>query len=132
MVTEMTALPPPTFRFTEFTDVLANLGSVDVEIDGSAPGVPTRPYLADAMPNPFNPRTTIQYGLTDRSAVRLDIFDVSGRLVRTLVDEEKPAGTYQVHWNGNDSSGRAAAAGVYYCRLEAGDRVEMKKLVMVK
>jgi|GEM_PF-2544654 len=83
-------------------------------------------------PNPFNPKTVIEFGITSTTPVKLTIYDVSGRLVRTLMDEVREAGTYQVHWNGNDANGRPTAAGVYYCRLEAGERVEMQKLVMVK
>lgn len=85
------------------------------------------------FPNPFNPKTTIEFGIASAVGVRLEVFDVSGRLVRTLVDEANMrTGTYRVLWNGNDSNGHAVAAGVYYCRLEAGDRVEKTKLVLVK
>lgn len=82
-------------------------------------------------PNPFNPKTVVEFGLAHTSPVKLTVYDVSGRVVRTLVDKEMATGTYQVLWNGNDSNGHPVAAGVYYCRLEAGDRMEMTKLVLV-
>jgi hypothetical protein len=84
------------------------------------------------FPNPFNPKTAIEFGIPSPVHVKLDIYDVNGRLVRNLIDEVKTTGTWQVQWNGNDSAGHAVATGVYYCRLEAGSRVEMKKLVLVK
>jgi len=112
--------------------ILANLGAVDVEIDASLPGVPAKLYLADAMPNPFNPRTTNKYGLTDRSSVRLQIFDVSGRLVTSLVNTRQAPGHYAVAWDGTDSSGRAVSSGVYYSRLTTETMQIVRKLSILK
>jgi len=74
----------------------------------------------------------VSFRLASSDRASLAVYDVSGRVVRTLVDKEMATGTYQVLWNGNDSNGHPVAAGVYYCRLEAGDRMEMTKLVLVK
>jgi flagellar hook assembly protein FlgD len=83
-------------------------------------------------PNPFNPATVLEFGVCSPGAVNLSVFDVRGQRVLTLIDEELAIGTYRILWNGRDADGDAVAAGVYYCRLETADRVEMKKLVLVK
>lgn len=88
--------------------------------------------LLGVTPNPFNPRTTIRFVLPEGGAVRLSVFDVSGRLVRVLVDEGLAAGRHEVAWDGRDASGRGAAAGCYLTRLEFGGRVESMTMGLVR
>jgi hypothetical protein len=88
--------------------------------------------LQQNYPNPFNPSTTIRYDLPEKSFVRLDVVDMLGRIVTTLVDEEKPAGSYQSIWNGNTATGIPAPTGVYFYRLESGSYRSIKKMVMLK
>lgn len=76
-------------------------------------------WIAGNVPNPFNPRTTVNFGLAAPARARLDIFDVRGRLVRTLLDGELAAGDHAVMWDGCDDQGRGAASGTYICRLAA-------------
>jgi flagellar hook assembly protein FlgD len=64
--------------------------------------------------------------------VDISIYDLRGRLIRTLVDEEKPPGTYQVHWNGRDDMGTKVPSGVYLYRITAGDFISTRKMVMMK
>jgi hypothetical protein len=73
--------------------------------------------LGQARPNPFNPATTISFSIPQDRLATLTIYDVNGRLVRTLVDRSVSSGTHAVVWNGTDDSGRAAASGVYVIRL---------------
>jgi chitodextrinase len=84
-------------------------------------------------PNPFNPRTLIQYAVPSRTHVELSIYDVQGRLVRRLVDEAQdgPA-QYQAPWDGTADSGRLVASGVYYYRLKAGDFEETRRMTLLK
>jgi hypothetical protein len=96
------------------------------------PLLPAAFALHQARPNPFNPVTTIRFDLPRPSRVKLVVFDVAGRAVATLVDEEKPAGTHVVIWNGADRHGGAAASGVYFYRLETGDFVATRKMVLVR
>jgi hypothetical protein len=70
-------------------------------------------------PNPFTNRTSVSFAVTRPGDVRLRVFDVAGRVVATLVNRPQDAGSYTVDWNGFDSAGRAASAGVYFVRLEA-------------
>ena len=89
-------------------------------------------------PNPFNPSTTIAFSLVTNSTVKLDIYDVMGRKVRSLVDGNKSAGYYSVVWNGKDESGRQIASGMYLYRFTAspvtGEKAftQSGKLVLTK
>jgi hypothetical protein len=88
--------------------------------------------LIGAFPNPFNPRTEVRFELAEATRVRVDVHDVRGRLVRTLVDETRPSGPHAVMWDGTDRSGSSVASGTYYLRLAAGDRVETRKVALLK
>jgi len=94
--------------------------------------LPAAMALDQNYPNPFNPKTTIAFNLDRTGPVKLQVFDVSGRLVRTLVNETRAAGPYRVDWDGKDNAGRAAAAGLYMYRLAAGDFVQQKKMTLLK
>jgi len=86
-----------------------------------------------ASPNPFNPQTTIRYGLPMQATVTLRIFDLAGRLVDVLVEgEDQAAGTHIATWAGRDSRGWAMPSGAYFCRLEAGDYTETKRITLLK
>ncbi|HET6463070.1 MAG TPA: FlgD immunoglobulin-like domain containing protein, partial [Candidatus Krumholzibacteria bacterium] len=83
-------------------------------------------------PNPFNPQTTIAYDLPSASRVRLLVVDVSGKLVRTLVNETQSSGSRSVIWNGRDDNGNAVSSGVYFYVLDAGKERLTRKLVLLK
>ncbi len=96
----------------------------------------TVPELTTALlaphPNPFNPTTTLTLTLERPQDVRLTIHDLAGREVRRLVDVRLPAGRHTAPWDGCDRAGHALPAGTYIARLQAGDRVETRKLSLVK
>ena len=81
-------------------------------------------------PNPFNPTTTISYSLPKASHVRVQIFDLTGRLVKTLVAAEQEAGIQSVTWNARDEMGSQVANGMYICRMAAGDVVQHQKIIL--
>jgi hypothetical protein len=95
-----------------------------------APAMATR--LAQNIPNPFNPSTTIQFTLESRVHATLAVYDAGGRWVRTLVDEARPAGDHVAQWDGRDTHGRSVVSGVYFYRLSAGSAAESKKMVLLK
>jgi len=98
-------------------------------------GLPKSFALEQNSPNPFNPATTISYSVPEGQSsvhVRLDVFDIRGRLVRTLVNESREAGTYHVLWDGSGSNGRHLASGVYLYRIQAGQFVKTRKMVLLK
>jgi len=94
--------------------------------------VPTTFALNQNYPNPFNPSTTIEFALPQRETVRLDVFDILGRQVSTLVNAEMSAGTWRVVWNGKDANGSPVATGMYIYRIQAGSFSMVKKMLMIK
>jgi hypothetical protein len=122
-------------------------GSVDYSpCDASDPGTsyalpflpvaspaPGQPYVMQSYPNPFNPRATIEYGVSELGAhVRVAVYDISGRILKLLVDESEPGGRYGVTWDGRDERGNPVASGVYFYEVTIGDFRQAKKLVVLK
>ena len=89
-------------------------------------------WLAGAAPNPFNPRTTVSFGLAAPGRARLALFDVRGRLVRTLLDADLGAGDHAVIWDGRDDQGRDAPSGTYLCRLTAAGLERRSRMQLVR
>ena len=102
------------------------LVSNTVSVEDELP-LPTEFRLEQNFPNPYNPSTTIQYVIKERSSVELVLFDVLGREVEVLVNEEQDAGFYKVNFN----AGRLAS-GIYFYRLQAGSFVDTKKMILLK
>ena len=102
-------------------------GVVSVEENQIREIVPNEYLLYQNFPNPFNPTTTIKYSIPKLSFVTIKIYDVLGSEVATLLNEERPAGTYELNWNANNIS-----SGVYFYTLQAGDFVETKKMILLK
>ena len=112
-------------RIREITDVTGV-----VTDDGDR--TPTAFALGQVRPNPFNPAATISFEVPQPARVRLEIFDAAGRRVRTLVDEERTAGRYDVRWDGTGDDGGGMASGVYICRMKAGSFREMRRMTLVR
>ena len=102
--------------------------SEPVRVAGLRPSL----WLGQNHPNPFNPSTLIRYSVPAASGVTLRIYDVSGRVVRTLADSNHPAGDYERAWDGRDEHGTAVAAGVYFYRLSTGAQTLTRKMILVK
>jgi hypothetical protein len=83
-------------------------------------------------PNPFREFTEFNYSLTLPARVRVVIYDITGRLVRTLIDEIRQAGSYHMTWDGTDDAMRRCAAGAYYVKLEAGKHTRARKLIFLR
>ncbi|MBD3404159.1 T9SS type A sorting domain-containing protein [candidate division GN15 bacterium] len=94
--------------------------------------LPTRFDLAQNYPNPFNPTTTIEYELPQRCEVTLEVYNVLGQRIATLIDRQQPAGRYWVKWDGTDLSGAPVSSGIYFYRLHTDTYRAMKKMVLVK
>ncbi|MFH1313230.1 MAG: M28 family peptidase [Candidatus Eisenbacteria bacterium] len=89
--------------------------------------------LDQNVPNPFSPQTAIRFTVPEPGReVTLRVFDVSGREVKTLLKDEKVAGSHTVHWNGTNDAGEEIAAGLYFCRLVSGDIRLSRKIVLVR
>ena len=91
-----------------------------------------RTELGQNHPNPFNPQTAIKFSLEQAGPVSLQVFDVNGRVVKTLADGRLNAGGHEVIWNGQDESGSSLASGVYFYRLQAEGRTMSRRMVLIK
>jgi hypothetical protein len=120
---------------------LAGIGGVDVPnaqsvlslvLKGSKANLPVAYALEQNFPNPFNPTTRIAYALPQGSRVTLKIYDVLGREVTTLVNEQQSAGFKSVEWNSTNASGEGVPSGVYFYRIQAGSFSQTKKLLLLK
>ena len=111
------------------THILENSGAQGLGIPETIPG---GIMLYQNYPNPFNPATVISYQLSVASEIELGIFDVTGRLIRTLVNSRQPAGFYAVGWDGRDARGVPAASGVYLYRLETGRTAHSGKMILLR
>lgn len=99
---------------------------------GGKPDVPKAFYLSQNHPNPSNPRTMIQYQLPEARRVMLSIYNILGEEIVTLVNRQEEAGIYQVTWDGKDRVGLPVSTSLYFYRLEAGEHVFTKKLMLIK
>lgn len=95
-------------------------------------GLPETFSLSQNYPNPFNPTTQINFEIPVRSRVTLTIYNVLGQKVTTLVDKEMSAGRYIADWNSASDGGTMVASGVYFYKLEAGDFIQTRKMVLLK
>jgi hypothetical protein len=94
--------------------------------------LPTDFALNQNYPNPFNPSTVIRFSLPTEQQVKLDVYDMSGALVKTVLNEAVRAGNKEVTWDGTNGSGAKVASGVYLYRLQAGSFTSVKKMIMLK
>ncbi|MDR3667580.1 MAG: fibronectin type III domain-containing protein, partial [Ignavibacteriaceae bacterium] len=94
--------------------------------------IPTSYKLFQNYPNPFNGQTIIKYQLTDRGWMTLEVFDILGRKIRTLVNEFQLPGEFTLRWDGKNDNGKMLASGVYIYRMRIGTFVSSKKLMMLK
>lgn len=98
----------------------------------SGPMIPDDYFLSPNYPNPFNPVTTIAFGLPSAGRVRLEVFNLLGQKVVVLVDERMPAGVHEISWHGNSDDGVAVSSGVYFYRLETAGFSQTRKMLLIK
>ena len=88
--------------------------------------------LYQNYPNPFNPATTITYQLPESGKVRLDVYNLKGQMVKTLIDSTQVSGMHSIEWNGTDTENRSVASGVYLYRLSSLNNVQTKRMLLMK
>jgi len=121
-------------------DAVVNAGQVIVNIEESSlnlhSAIPTEYALFQNYPNPFNPETTIKYQLPEPSEVTINIYNIEGQLVKSLVNQNQLAGYYSVIWDGKDAIGKKVASGVYIYQIRAKNSkescVQTKKMILVR
>ena len=126
-------------RLFDLTDLRRSVGTTDaagffalsLQTLSGGTALPTDFTLGQNYPNPFNPSTVIPYQLSAAGHVRLEVFNILGQRLATLVDGEQAAGTYTAQWDATDAAGRAVGAGVYIYRLSSGEMTESRRMVLV-
>ncbi len=110
------------------------LGGIPEYTVGVNPDIPgTGTMLRRSYPNPFNPSTTIEFYISEKTFVTMTIYDISGRRLRRLLDAKNyDAGLHKTQWDGRDDSGNRLASGVYFCRFEAGEKISSRKLILLR
>jgi hypothetical protein len=96
------------------------------------PGLPVSYAVSQNYPNPFNASTVIRYSLPEQARVKIEIYNILGQKVKTLVDEVQTAGYKTVEWNGTNAQNRTVASGVYFYKINTGKYSEVKQMTMLK
>jgi hypothetical protein len=141
------------FKFSPVKGAISDIGSAialsRIEFNGGNPAaqvinrtvsvkiIPTTYRLLQNYPNPFNPETWIPFELPQEASVAIKVYDMSGRLVRSLSLGKKLAGSYltrtqAAYWDGRNELGERVVSGVYYYQLQAGTYSAIKKMVILK
>ena len=102
------------------------------DVEDERASLPSEFILNQNYPNPFNPETNIEYQIPEPAFVSIEIFNILGQKVKTLVSESKEAGYHQARWDGASDSGRDVPSGVYFYRMNAGNFSQTMKMVMLK
>jgi hypothetical protein len=130
---QLTYNPGSAAEGTIYFDDLRLLKKVSVDVDEPTAILPSAFALYQNYPNPFNPETTIRYQIpNDRHHVVLAIYDVMGKIVKTLVDAEQPAGDYTIRWDGKAADGKPVTSGTYLYKLTAGEFAQTKRMTLVR
>lgn len=108
-----------------------------IEVDPNSPisedsKIPKAFTLRQNYPNPFNPSTTIEFQLTEISDANLSIFNIAGQKIQTLINSHYSPGIYKIVWDGKDENGRSLSSGVYFYRLKNGNKIESKKMILLR
>lgn len=118
---------PTVLVFDPNNDIVLKTASLTIGVNNISNVVPDKYEMYQNYPNPFNPNTNIKFDVSKKSLVKINIYDVTGKLVSELVNQELNAGKYDINWNG-----ASHASGVYFYRIETGDFSKTMKMVLVK
>jgi hypothetical protein len=108
---------------------------LDATVEKGSPemkDIPAVSFMQDNYPNPFNPVTNLKYGVAVEGRVSIDIYDVRGRQVATLLNEVVRPGTYTIVWDGKDNGGRRVSSGIYMARFKTMDQTQVQRMTLVK
>lgn len=112
------------------SDLIANDITTTIQNETDSPQ-PTEYLLTQNYPNPFNPETTIRFELPEAGETKLTIYNITGQVIRILVNEYRQAGRFEVSWNGKNDSGKNVPSGLYIYKLEAGKRITISKKMLL-
>jgi len=120
---EISQIFPIALEISIYSSVLGLLDAV---------GVPKTFSLHQNYPNPFNPSTKIRYDLPNNAYVNIDIYDVIGRNIKSLVNTFQTAGYRSIHWNATNDLGQPVSAGMYFYTINAGEFRQTRKMILLK
>jgi len=104
-------------------------GTID---EGLSKSIPSQFTVSQNYPNPFNPTTKLQFQIPNSGKVRLNIYDINGRLVKEVFSGEKDAGLHTLDWNAKDLNGKQVASGVYFYSVQFNNTLLTKKMIYLK
>ncbi len=119
----------------EYDGTIEFFGPISIKtqiISQETPVIPLVTQLNGAYPNPFNPSTTISFDIAEKTNVTIDIFNIKGQKVKSLVNQEIAQGRHSVIWNGLDNNHKRVATGVYFYIMQAGQYTQINKMLMMK
>jgi len=130
---QLTYDPGSSVTGTVYFDDLRLVKKVSVSVEEQITSLPSEFTLHQNYPNPFNPKTTIRYQVSNSGHhVVLAVYDVLGRKLRTLVNEEQSAGEYLIQWDGKDDNGNNVASGIYLYKISTGGFSQTRRMVLVR
>ena len=121
-----------TFYVDDMRFVVANAPATATAVVEDETTLPQTPVLEQNYPNPFNSETQITFSLPRDAAVALELYNLTGQKVATLLEGTRSAGNHSLHWNGRDDTGKPLASGVYIYRLLAGETTITRKLLLLR
>jgi hypothetical protein len=113
-------------------EIIIYLAGIANPVSNDNQAIPAVTTLKGNYPNPFNPETTISFGMNKAGRVDLVIYNILGQKVKTLLSEERQAGNHQVVWNGKDANNSSVASGVYFYKMTTGDYSKTSKMILMK
>jgi len=119
----------------EYFGISPDMGAFEyypVESDEINVQYPIRYFLSQNYPNPFHPFTTISYSIPKKSDVYLNIYNIKGQKVKTLIDEKQEKGFKQIIWDGTDNNKRSVSSGIYFYRLQTEDYSKIRKMILIR
>ena len=127
-----TAVAPSPTEFIITNIIIDDNPAIISNVKQPENSAPTEWYLSQNYPNPFNAVTLIHFQVPQQVHVKMEVFNLLGQRLITLVDEKKSAGSYQTIWNGVDENGRSVGSGIFIFRMKAGDFSDIKKMILVQ
>ena len=116
----------------EFTPFIRLIGHKVVSLSLENEHVPNRFELANNYPNPFNPSTTIPYSIAENVHTEIQIYDLRGAIIRTLVNKTLQPGQYKIIWDGKNDNSTLMASGLYLVKMKAGDFTGQRKMLLIR
>lgn len=136
---DVTALASTNYNYwlqsIEMNGISNYYGPINITTNGyinEIPEIPLKTGISAIYPNPFNPSTTIQFELSEPQFAELYIYNVKGQLIMRLLHNYSLAGKYKISWQGENSQRKRCSSGIYFCKLKAGKKEFMKKLMILK